>query len=238
MKIADLDEDDWLLWWVYLVGLHGKLSHGHQVGDMEHGSLMKGYDARALIEVSLMGIQWGVPRQGCCAGRFASVTWRHFTYTLMERLCTLVQQGHGLGWSCEQTMEHSYYMESWGILQRPLGRDMYACWMLVGDDSWSSWWHEVVTFGDFIYSGLGGSDALKSWSQRLWCRMGCIISSTCMGMAWKSDLMWRIDMRHFGVMESWRWWCLDGNTWAWVEPRLNYLLTWELIDLWSWVAHG
>ena len=68
-----------------------------------------------------MGIQWGVPRQGCCADGFADVTWRLVTYELMERLCTLVQQDHGLGWICELIMEHSYYME-----------------MLVGDDSWSS----------------------------------------------------------------------------------------------------
>ena len=40
-----------------LLGLHGKLSHGHQVGDMEHGSLMQGHYAGALVEVSLMGIQ-------------------------------------------------------------------------------------------------------------------------------------------------------------------------------------
>ncbi len=34
-----------------------QLSHGHQVGDMEHGSLMQGHYAGALVEVSLMGIQ-------------------------------------------------------------------------------------------------------------------------------------------------------------------------------------
>lgn len=35
-----------------------------------------------------------------------------YTYEPMEMLYTLVQQSHGLGWSCEQPMEHSYYMES------------------------------------------------------------------------------------------------------------------------------
>ena len=40
-----------------------------------------------------------MPRQGCCANGFAGVTWRLITYEPMERLCTLVQQGHGLGWS-------------------------------------------------------------------------------------------------------------------------------------------
>lgn len=34
-----------------------QLSHGHQVGDMEHGSLMQGHCAGALVEMSLMGIQ-------------------------------------------------------------------------------------------------------------------------------------------------------------------------------------
>ena len=60
-------------------------------------------------------------RQRCCADGFADVTWRLVTYEPMERLHTLVQQGYGLGWNCEQIMEHSYYME-----------------MLVGDDSRSS----------------------------------------------------------------------------------------------------
>ena len=32
-------------------------SHGHQVGDMEHGSLMQGHIVGALVEMSLMDIQ-------------------------------------------------------------------------------------------------------------------------------------------------------------------------------------
>lgn len=44
------DESTWL---DYMVNL----SHGHQVGDMEHGSLMQGHYAGALVEVSLMDIQ-------------------------------------------------------------------------------------------------------------------------------------------------------------------------------------
>ena len=35
-----------------MVGLHGQLSHGHQVGGMEHGSLMQGHRVGALVEVS------------------------------------------------------------------------------------------------------------------------------------------------------------------------------------------
>ena len=57
LKIADLDEDDHLLLWVYLVGLHGQLSQGHQVENMEHGNLMQGHNAGALEEVSFVGIQ-------------------------------------------------------------------------------------------------------------------------------------------------------------------------------------
>ena len=34
-----------------------KLSHGPQVGDMEHGSLMQGHIVGALVEMSIMGIQ-------------------------------------------------------------------------------------------------------------------------------------------------------------------------------------
>jgi len=75
----------------------GNLSHRHQVGDIEHGSIMQGHYARELVEVSLIGIQYGLPRQGFCASGLVVVAWRCFTYEPMERLCTLVQQGHGLG---------------------------------------------------------------------------------------------------------------------------------------------
>ena len=34
-----------------------QLSHGHQVGDMEHGIVMQGHYVGELVEVSLMGIQ-------------------------------------------------------------------------------------------------------------------------------------------------------------------------------------
>lgn len=35
----------------------GNLCNEHQVGDMEHGSLIQGHYVGALVEVSLMGIQ-------------------------------------------------------------------------------------------------------------------------------------------------------------------------------------
>jgi len=93
--------------------------------------------------------------------------------------------------------------------------------MLVGDDSWSSWWHEVVTFADFILWAwrIWGIEELRS---RTLMQYGVHAFVYIYGCALESDLMWRIDMRHFGVMELQRWWCHGGNTWAWVDLRLNH----------------
>jgi len=198
---------------------------------------MQAHYAGALVEVSLMGIHWGVPKQGCCAGGFANVTWRCFTYESME-MCSLVQQDHGLGgvvrklWSINTTWRAEASCRDLWAETCMLAR------MLVGDDSWSSWWHEVVNFGDIIL-----------WSTwRIWgieeVRLGTLMQyrvhtfEYIYGCAWESDLMWRIDLRHLEL-----WSCNDddalvatlGNG---LSRDLTTFYTWDLIGLWSRAAHG
>jgi len=53
-------------------------------------NIMQGNYARALIKMSLMGIQ-GVPRHECSADGHVDLTWGHFKDDPMGTLCTFVK---------------------------------------------------------------------------------------------------------------------------------------------------
>ena len=159
----------------------GNLSHGHQVRDMEHDSLMQGHYAGALVEVSFMGIQWGVPRQGCCAGGFTDVTWR----VLLMSQWDVVHLSTTRPWTWLDLWadygafllhgEPRHLAENFG----PRHVCLLGCWLEMthgAHDDMRLWLLRTS------YYGLGGSEALRSWGQGLWCSMGCMLLCTFMGV--------------------------------------------------------
>jgi len=95
---------------------------------------------------------------------FADVTWRHFTYETMEMLCTFVQQRHGLVGFVSSLLEHSYHMESKGILQwhlRPRHICVLRCWVEMIHGAHVDL-RDLQPLETSYYSGLRVFDALRS----------------------------------------------------------------------------
>jgi len=88
--------------------------------------------------------------------------------------------------------------------------------------------------GDFIYGGLRGSDALRSWGQSLWCSMGCTLSNSMYGHGLKEwldeenlyEALWGDGVT---MMMMIPWWLHLGMGWAETQPLFTHG-SWLIFD--------
>ena len=237
--IVDLDEDDRLLWWVYLGGKHGKLESW--TSSWRHGA-WQSY-AGTLCRSTCIGVTYGHPMRSAKAGMLCG--WIRWCDVEMFYLWANGEVFH----SC--TIRPWTWLDLWadyGALLlhgeprhlagtfKPIHVCLLGCWLEMTHGAHGDM--RLWLFGTSYYGVIGGSDALRSLGQGLWCSMCYILLSTFMGV------LERVTWCGGSIWDTLEWWsCSDDDALVatlghGLSRDLTTFDTWDLIGLWSWAAHG